>query len=107
MKKVESYQKKPVNIQAIQFDENNGQYIEDWINSQSEGAASFHISAASTIGSEFVTRLIFITTLGGEMRADIGDFIIRGIKGEFYPCKPGIFESWYIEIAEQESPISQ
>ena len=98
MKKVKSYKKKPLTIQAIQFDENNGQYIEDWINSQSEGAASFHISAASTIGSEFVTRLIFITTLGGEMRADIGDFIIRGIKGEFYPCKPHIFQASYTKL---------
>jgi len=63
MKKVKSYQKRPLTIQAIQFDENNGQQIEDWINSQSEGAASFHISISSTIGSEVITRLIFMVTI--------------------------------------------
>lgn len=36
-----------------------------------------------------------IKTLEGEMRADIGDWIIRGVKGELYPCKPDIFEMTY------------
>jgi len=36
-----------------------------------------------------------ITTLEGEMKAEIGDWIIKGIKGEFYPCKPDIFELTY------------
>lgn len=38
---------------------------------------------------------VLITTLEGEMRADPGDYIIRGIKGEFYPCKPDIFAATY------------
>ncbi len=38
---------------------------------------------------------IYIQTLEGEMKADVGDWIIRGVKGEFYPCKPGIFEATY------------
>jgi hypothetical protein len=38
---------------------------------------------------------ISISTLEGDMRADPGDWIIRGIKGEFYPCKPDIFEATY------------
>lgn len=38
---------------------------------------------------------IFIETLEGAMRADSGDYIIRGVKGEFYPCKPDIFEATY------------
>jgi len=36
-----------------------------------------------------------IHTLEGDMRADIGDWIIRGVKGEFYPCKPDIFAATY------------
>jgi len=43
-------------------------------------------------------RCAYIRTLEGEMRADNGDWIIRGIKGELYPCKPDIFEATY-EIA--------
>jgi hypothetical protein len=38
---------------------------------------------------------VTITTLEGVMRADPGDWIIRGVKGEFYPCKPDIFEATY------------
>ena len=41
---------------------------------------------------------ISILTLEGNMRADPGDWIIRGIKGEFYPCKPDIFEATYEEV---------
>lgn len=36
-----------------------------------------------------------IATLEGTMRADVGDFVIRGLKGEFYPCKPDIFRASY------------
>lgn len=38
---------------------------------------------------------LIILTLEGEMRADPGDWIIKGVKGEFYPCKPDIFEATY------------
>lgn len=41
---------------------------------------------------------ILIDTLEGQMRADPGDWIIKGVKGEFYPCKPDIFEATY-EVA--------
>ena len=38
-----------------------------------------------------------IHTLEGDMKANIGDYIIRGVKGEYYPCKPDIFEQTYEE----------
>lgn len=41
-----------------------------------------------------------ITTLEGEMKAEVGDYIIKGIKGEFYPCKPDIFNQTYNKIKE-------
>jgi len=40
-------------------------------------------------------RCAYIETLEGRMRADLGDWIIRGVKGEYYPCKPGIFAATY------------
>ena len=46
-----------------------------------------------------VHQCAFIRTLEGTMRADMGDWIIRGVKGELYPCKPDIFEATY-ESAE-------
>lgn len=42
-----------------------------------------------------VNRCAFIKTLEGTMRADVGDWIIRGVKGELYPCKPDIFAATY------------
>lgn len=41
---------------------------------------------------------MFIETLEGVMKADAGDWIIKGIKGEVYPCKPDIFESTYEQV---------
>jgi hypothetical protein len=38
------------------------------------------------------------------MRASPGDWIIRGVKGEFYPCKPDIFEATYEPVADGDSP---
>ncbi len=43
---------------------------------------------------------LFIKTLEGEMRADVGDWIIRGVKGELYPCRADIFEMTYEAVGE-------
>lgn len=40
-------------------------------------------------------KIAFIRTLEGTMQANLGDWIIKGVKGEFYPCKPDIFEATY------------
>lgn len=41
---------------------------------------------------------VTIATLEGKMTAGVGDFIIKGIKGEFYPCKPDIFKATYDKV---------
>ena len=41
-----------------------------------------------------------IVTLEGTMRADVGDYVITGVKGEVYPCKPDIFEATYEPVSE-------
>ncbi|MEN6401641.1 MAG: hypothetical protein ABFD94_06825 [Armatimonadia bacterium] len=43
---------------------------------------------------------VYILTLEGPMRADPGDWIIRGVKGEFYPCKPDVFVATYEPVKE-------
>lgn len=49
----------------------------------------------------FGTRLVIdIPTLEGTMQAEVGDWIIKGVKGEFYPCKPGIFAETYEPVEE-------
>jgi len=47
---------------------------------------------------EFQKTWCFIQTLEGEMKGDYGDYIIQGIKGEIYPCKPDIFEATYEKV---------
>lgn len=78
------YRKKPVVINAIQWDGDNIVDVMEFL-----GAKSFSY--------DYTTGLI-IHTLEGKHYASIGDFIIKGIAGEFYPCKPDIFYMTY-EIA--------
>jgi len=81
------YRKKPVEIDAWQY---HGQLLANcncphWL--FNEGAVS-EVRENGKLALE-------ITTLEGTMRAGIGDWIIKGIKGELYPCKPDIFEATY------------
>ncbi len=52
----------------------------------------------------FDGRIAVIETLEGTMRAEIGDWIIRGVKGELYPCKPDIFTATYEPVDSSERP---
>lgn len=78
------YVKKPIVIEAVQYTGKNQSEVADFASHQVCGA--------------FGSDCLFINTLEGQMRADVGDYIIKGIKGEFYPCKPDIFEASYEEI---------
>lgn len=87
------YRKKPVVIEAWQFtDENKDQLLHN--------LQSFQMNIQYSFSKEG-NPVILIPTLEGEMTASIGDYIIKGIRGEFYPCKPDIFEQSY-ELAEDE-----
>lgn len=84
-----NYRKKPIVIQAIH-------YTPD---SRSECIAfcgAVH-TAIDDDGAEYELKNLRIQTLEGEMTANLGDWIIQGIAGEFYPCKPGIFDATYEE----------
>jgi hypothetical protein len=80
------YRKKPVTVQARQLidDLANHASIAAWIE-----AGSGHAEIP------FAEPCLYIETLEGRMRADIGDWVIKGVKGEFYPVKPDIFEATY------------
>ena len=84
------YRKKPVVIDAFQFGLDP---VPEWF---SRAVISGHIRHQS--GYDFCE----ITTLEGLMVGRAGDFIIRGLKGEFYPCKSDIFHASY-EVVPQES----
>lgn len=79
------FRKKPVVIEAIQYTGENGLDI----------AIFCKGTPLKTFGDS-----IIIPTLEGHHRADAGDWIIKGVKGEFYPCKPDIFEATYEAVSE-------
>lgn len=83
------YRKKPVIIEAIHWDGSNAAEVADFMGSSP-------VFGSDGRGAHWVE----ITTLEGTMRADKGDWIIRGVQGEFYPCKPAIFEATYDPVGE-------
>lgn len=76
------YRKKPVVIEAVQFDGTDESC--DWIYPQ---------LVNREIGRS--CDKLHIKTLEGVMTANVGDYIIKGVNGEFYPCKPDIFHKTY------------
>ena len=78
---MKKYRKKPVIIEAVQWTGSNYVEMEKFITSN-----FWHMAQSECLEIE---------TLEGNHRAIKGDWIIKGIKGEFYPCKPDIFEATY------------
>lgn len=91
--------KKPVVIEFIQYNGNsNKMEIEDWIGKDLRCEIFSDSAYEAGVGAPYFS--LFIPTLEGEMRADPHDYIIKGVNGEFYPCKPDIFEKTYDIISE-------
>lgn len=90
------YRKKPVTIEAMQVTTNNRQDVISWI---LDGGADVHIEHAYIIKVQGLeeTYAFEVKTLEGFMTAKYGDFIIKGVQGEFYPCREDIFEQTYEE----------
>lgn len=90
------WRKKPVVIEAIQITNEIGSLSEmpEW--AEDACMTSTLTKVHETIGDdEIVCRGWNIESLEGTMRADLGDYIIRGIKGEIYACKPDVFAATY------------
>lgn len=87
---VKKFRKKPVVIEAVQWDGANQSEIFSFVGTELQ-------VERTTIDGEMVPVCLVIETLEGEHRASKGDWIIRGVAGEFYPCKPEIFARTYEE----------
>lgn len=81
------FRKKPVVIEARRFDVTRL--------TEQEALAAWCGGLLRGYKLDAVDREIEIPTLEGDMRANFGDWIISGVKGDFYPCKPDIFEATY------------
>lgn len=86
------YRKKPVEVEVWQF---NGEDRMDW----PQPFAYANELKAVLHHTEPRVHAIEIGTLEGKMIAVVGDWIIQGVKGEYYPCKPNIFELTYEKVA--------
>lgn len=105
------FRKKPVVIEAVQWSGSNVQEITTFL-------AGFEVHIAPPNGepecSKCMARFdyttstpsLIIPTLEGDLRATAGDWIIRGIKGEFYPCKADIFAATYEAVEGEMGPTA-
>lgn len=92
------YRKKPIEIEAVQWD--GRQVIGAPIWFLDAWRIANNAATLPAVGGIFrVGDKIHIFTLEGTMEASPGDWIIRGVKGELYPCKPDIFEATYDPVA--------
>ena len=83
---IKKFRKKPVVIEAVQFTDKNKDQVFNWVDCNRY--------------PEFIDGIpcLKIETLEGDMIASFNDWIIKGVQGEFYPCKPDIFEKTYEEV---------
>lgn len=88
------FRKKPVVVEATYWNgtRDDAQRIVDWVLSEGGVVATLQQENA---------HVLEIYTLEGTMKVGIGDWVIKGVKGEFYPCKPDIFAETYEPIGEE------
>jgi hypothetical protein len=86
---IRRYRKKPVVVEAVQLTADNVGEVAEFV---ADSDAGYDRRSETSV---------WIRTLEGEMRADTGDWVIRGVAREVYPCKPHIFEATY-ELVEDE-----
>ncbi|MEG1502599.1 MAG: hypothetical protein RR370_04345 [Synergistaceae bacterium] len=88
------YRKKPVVIEAFQYNGNllscsAEDYVPDWV------VKAYQIGTLYYVYTPYYPSELFAKTLEGDHHVSIGDYVIQGVKGEIYPCKPDIFEMTY------------
>ena len=93
------YQKRPVVIEAFQYDgdfvyQNGEAYVPDWVFEALEQDVMYY----GGLEENSPPCELFIRTLEGIHHVSVGDYVIQGILGELYPCKPDIFEMTYDEV---------
>ena len=99
------YRKKPVEIEAVQFREVSRTQRKHGVSVERNTPEIIQFIGAP-VRTRFIPEkgnpegrvVLEIQTLEGVMQASLGDWIIKGVQGEFYPCKPDIFEATYERV---------
>ena len=99
------YRKKPVVIEAIQLKVDNFDAVCDFMGQTPvpKHNPDFGIDEHGNTNEPYLG--VYIETLEGKMLASYGDYIIKGVNGEFYPCKPDIFEKTYDKANDSSSAM--
>ncbi len=87
---IKKYRKKPVEVEAMKFTGENYKEIRDWTGGTKDRTVA--------LDSKNDGLRVKIRTLEGTMEAKEGDYIVKGVKGEFYPVKPEIFHETYEQV---------
>ena len=93
---MQKFVKKPVVIEAIQYDGINITEVESFVGAK-----------LPTVWLYVEDTQLVIPILEGNMKVSKGDYIIKGIKGEFYPCKPDVFKSTYNVVEENNGILTE
>ena len=95
---IKKYVKKPIQIEAIQLKEDNIIEVLDFICDGEDFGMCFEDAREDVISAVKLSQKINIETPCGIIICRYRDYIIKGVKGEFYPCKPDIFQATYEEV---------
>jgi hypothetical protein len=100
------FRKKPVVISAVQWTGVNVQEITEFLAGAEllpvrSALADVTLQKLAVFDYTATPPVLTIPTLEGDHRASVGDWIIRGVKGEFYPCKPDIFSATYDAVKDE------
>ena len=92
------YKKKPIAIEAKQYTGDNGWQIENWSRDENDERKVIASPVLEPTADNPTGSYLQIYTLEGVMTCGVCDYIIKGVEGEFYPCRKDIFEKTYDKI---------
>ena len=91
------YRKKPIPVEAIKMGKEGFEETPEWF---IKALSTSKVYYRNYFGSNFIKCGFRVQTLEGNMDGNIGDYLVRGVKGELYPCRGGIFEMIYEKVEE-------
>ena len=93
------YRKKPIVVEAVPWTGHNFREIFDFLtNNQKLDSCIYNDGDTFRFDYDGTAVQLYVKTLEGTVLASFGDYIIKGVNGEFYPCKPDVFEKSYEQI---------
>ena len=98
---IKKYRKKPVVIEAMLYTIKHYRDLKDWAGDNVTMQLNSETAYQVIDNTAYPIISPIIHTLEGDMKVDNGDYVIKGVNGEFYPCKPDIFDKTYEEVENE------